>query len=459
VRKLLCPLDWRYCSEEMRKILSEEYRVEKMIEVEKALLEVLHEIGLVSKKCIEKIRSISLKDIGGLKKIQEIEKETKHDIMALVIAISEHLGECGNMVHFGATSNDIIDTSWALVIRDALGIIKKKTIMLLEELIRIIKEHKDTLMVGRTHAQHALPITFGFKIANHALEIALGLERLLECEKRVLVGKMSGAVGTMAAWLGKGIEIEKLVMEKLGLKPAEITTQVVSRDRHAELICEMSILASSIARLAEEIRNLQRPEIMEVAEGFSKGQVGSSTMPHKRNPIKSERICGLARIMRGLVIPALENIVLWHERDLTNSSSERIIITHAFGILDQILEDIIDVVKGLVVYPENMMRNLEVTRGANMAESIMIRLTLKGVPRNTAYRIVKELSMRSHVENRDLKDILLESDEIRRYLSEEEVEEALNPAKYLGNYRELIERAIKRINEILERAKSTLGES
>jgi len=452
VRKLLCPLDWRYCSSEMRKVLSEEYRVEKMIDVEKALFEALHDIGLVSDECVKRIREISLKNIGGLARIQEIERKIRHDVMALVVAISDALGECGGMVHFGATSNDIIDTAWALVMRDALRIIKRKTIELLRELLKLVDKYRDTIMVGRTHAQHAVPITFGFKLANHALEISLGLERILECEKRVIVGKMAGAVGTMAAWLGRGLEIERAVMKRLGLRPAEITTQVVSRDRHAELVCSMAILASSIARLAEEIRNLQRPEILEAAEGFSRGQVGSSTMPHKRNPIRAERICGLARVLRGLVIPALENIVLWHERDLTNSSSERIVITHAFGIMDQILEDAIDLIGGLVVYDENMLRNLRITKGMNMAESVMIRLTLKGAPRNVAHEIIRELSMKAYEEGLEFKEALVRDSRIRRYLSEEEIEEALDPRKYLGNYRELIERAKKRVLEIIKMA-------
>ncbi len=434
----------------MRDVLSEENRLRKMLEIEKALLEALHELGLVDEKCVNKAKEITLEDVGGVEKIQKIEKKIGHDIMALVKAFSDALGDCAQFVHFGATSNDIIDTAWALVVRDALKVIKRKLVKLIEKLLELAEKYEDIVMVGRTHGQHAVPITFGFKLMNHALEIALGLERLQECEKRVIVGKMAGAVGTMAAWRGKGLEIERAVMEKLGLKPVEISTQIVSRDRFAELICDLAIIASSIARFAEEVRNLQRPEILEVAEGFSeKRQVGSSTMPHKRNPIKAERICGLAKVMRGFVIPALENIILWHERDLTNSSSERIIITHSLAIMDQILEDALSLISGLVVYEENMKRNLKLTKGLNMAESIMIALTLKGMPRNEAHELIRRLSMKAYRENRPLKEVLIEEKRVLEFLSENEIEDLLNPEKYLGNYKELIERAKIRIKEII----------
>ena len=448
---MLCPIEWRYCSKEMRKVLSEENRISKMLEVEKVLLEALHEIGLVDKECVEKAKILTLEDLGGVNRIRQIEKEIGHEVMALVKVLSETLGRCGQFVHFGATSNDIIDTAWILVIKDALQVVKSKVGSLIEKLMSLAEKHEETIMVGRTHGQHALPITFGFKLINHALEIALGLERLRDCEKRVLVGKMSGAVGTMAAWRGKGLKIEEYVMKRLGLKRVEISTQVISRDRLAELICNLAILSSSIARFAEEIRNLQRPEILEVAEGFSEDkQVGSSTMPHKKNPIKAERICGLARVMRGLVIPALENIILWHERDLTNSSSERIIITHSLAIMDQILEDAISLVTGLVVYEENMKKNLEVTKGLNMSESIMVALTLKGMPRNEAHELVRRLSMKAYRENKSLKEVLVNNKKIREFLSESEIDDLLKPEKYLGNCKELMEKAKIRIKEILK---------
>jgi len=435
----------------MREVLSEENRICKMLEVEKALLEALHEIGLVEKDCVEKAKILTLEDLGGVNRIRQIEKEIGHEVMALVKVLSETLGSCGQFVHFGATSNDIIDTAWILVIKDALQVVKSKVGSLIEKLMSLAEKHEETIMVGRTHGQHALPITFGFKLINHALEIALGLERLRDCEKRVLVGKMSGAVGTMAAWRGKGLKIEEYVMKRLGLKRVEISTQVISRDRLAELICNLAILSSSIARFAEEIRNLQRPEILEVAEGFSEDkQVGSSTMPHKKNPIKAERICGLARVMRGLVIPALENIILWHERDLTNSSSERIIITHSLAIMDQILEDAISLVTGLVVYEENMKKNLEVTKGLNMSESIMVALTLKGMPRNEAHELVRRLSMKAYRENKSLKEVLVNNKKIREFLSESEIDDLLKPEKYLGNCKELMEKAKIRIKEILK---------
>ncbi|MEM0286463.1 MAG: adenylosuccinate lyase, partial [Candidatus Methanomethyliaceae archaeon] len=356
----ICPIDiGRYGSDEIKKIFDEENRLQKMLDVEATLVEVLAELGEIPKEGVDKIREKANVKIVTIEKVKLKEKKTHHDIMAMVEVLAEECGDYGKYVHWGATSYDIVDTAWAVIIKDALEIIEKKLRELRDILCNLALKYKNLIMVGRTHGQHAIPITFGFKLAIYAAEIGRSLERLKEMKKRVLVGKMSGAVGTMASFGEKGMEIEKKVMEKLGIKPAEISTQIVCRDRLAELICWAAILASSLDRMATEIRNLQRTEILEVAEGFDiKAQVGSSTMPHKQNPVDCEKVSGLAKVLRGFVITALENIPLWHERDLTNSSSERFIIPHTFIILDEMITTMNHVFTNIRVFPERMKKNL-----------------------------------------------------------------------------------------------------
>jgi adenylosuccinate lyase len=299
-------------------------------------------------------------------------------------------------------------------------------------------------MVGRTHGQHAIPITFGFKMAVYAAEAGRNLERLGDLEKRLIVGKMSGAVGTMASQGEKGLEIERLIMRKLGIRPAVITTQVVCRDRIAEFICWTAVTASSLDRISTEIRNLQRTEILEVAEGFEvKSQVGSSTMPQKQNPVDSERVSGLAKVIRGLVVPALENVPLWHERDLTDSSSERFIIPLTFIVLDEMLLTLVNVLKNLRIFPENMQRNLEVTKGAILTEAVMMALARKGMGRQRAHEVLRGISVRVFNEGIPLRDLLYKTPEVTAYLSRKEIDELTEPNKYLGRVRQLIDRAVR----------------
>ncbi len=427
---MICPFDWRYGSSEMRRIFDLGSRVQYMVRVELALLKALMKVGMIP-QC--EIREVHVKP----EEVAKVEKEIGHDIMALAIVLEEKLGECGKYVHLGATSYDIVDTAWALQIRDALNVTLKKLKIVIEELKSLTLKYKNLVMVGRTHGQWALPITLGFKIANYVYELSRSYERLIESGKRVVRLKLSGAVGTMAAWGHKGLEIERFVSEELGLEPHAITTQVAPRDGFAEIIANLAILASQLDRFAIEIRELSRPEIGEVIEGVGRGQVGSSTMPHKANPVTAERISSLAKYLRALPVTSFENIPLWHERDLSNSANERIIIPHAFLAIDEILESTIKLIKKLRVNEERIKRNLKEACKYNLAEALMVKLVLeKGMKRSDAHRIVME-------KIRDGKTI----EEIARELG-------VRPPtceEYLGETENLIERALRYAEEVTKR--------
>lgn len=436
----ICPLEFRYGSDEMKRIFSRNNMVKRMIDVELALAKALEEVGIVPRSRYSELSKCMYS--VNIESIDRYEQLVGHDVVALLSAINESCGDISRYVHYGATSNDIIDTTWALLIRDALSIIKNKLINIIKLLIALSRKYSDTLMVGRTHAQHALPITLGFKLANYVYEFSNSFCRLVSAESRVVKGKIAGAVGTMASYRGAGLEVESKVMELLGLRSHEITTQVVPRDSFAELISVFAILASQAERFGIEVRELMRPEINELAEGVE-GRVGSSTMPHKANPVECEKISGLSRVLRGLVITALENIPLWHERDLSNSSAERVLIPHAFILIDEILDTLHDVLGNLRVFPENMLRNLELSKGLIMSESLMLKLTDRGLSRHEAHRLVKELAHKALKSGKDLLSEALSDEMILKYLNPEELREALDFKKYLGNYRELIERSIK----------------
>ncbi len=379
--------------------------------------------------------------------MKEIEREIKHDVMALVRALAEVCGPSGAYVHLGATSSDILDTAMALQLGDALDLIEKRLNDLEAVLVEKTEQYKETIMMGRTHGQHALPITLGFKFAVWMRENARHIERLRECRKRALVGKMSGAVGTQAGLGPHAMRIQQLVMERLGVKQAQISTQIVQRDRYAELVCYLAIIASTLDKMAAEIRELQRPEIGEVSEPFErKRQVGSSTMPHKRNPITCERVSGLAKVMRSLVGPALENVPTWHERDLTQSSAERFIIPEACILTDYMLVLMTNVLKDLWMDEERMRRNLELTQGRTMSEAVMMALTRKGMDRQKAHELIRRLAIKSEVQKQLFKETLLKNDAVQRTLSEKEVEEALDPRNYLGT-------AIKQVDLAIQKTK------
>jgi adenylosuccinate lyase len=361
-----------------------------------------------------------------------------------VRALSEQCGESGAYVHLGATSYDIVDTANALQLKDAMVVIEKRLADFKGVLQKQAGAHKATVMIGRTHGQHALPITLGFKFAVWGYEVDRHLKRLGESKKRVLAGKVSGAVGTQAG-LGEHAEkIQALVMESLGLSAAEISTQIVQRDRYAELVCIYGMIASSLENFAAEIRELQRPEIAEVFESFeAKTQVGSSTMPHKQNPETCERVCGLARIVRSLVTPALENMVTWHERDLTQSSAERFILPESSILLDYILNLMCNIIANLRVDSERMRTNLLLTQGRAMSESVMMSLVKKGVNRQEAHEMLRKLTIKSAVEKKHFKRVLMGDKIVSNRLSEEEIDTALNSENYLGTAVKQAERFAK----------------
>lgn len=444
---LICPFTYRYGSVEMKKTLERSNILRKFIEVEAALMKALETIGIAPKECYKKVLG-TVSEIRP-EDVDELEKVIGHDIASLAILIAKHCNECGKYVHLGATSYDIVDTAWALIVRDALGIIKSRLRKIIEKTIELTIKHQDTVIVGRTHGQHALPITFGFKLANYIYELSRSYERLCELEKRVLRCKMSGAVGTMAAWGDKGLHVESMVSQVLQLEPHVIATQVAPRDGFAELISALAILASQMDRLALEVRELSRPEIAELDIACTK--VGSSTMPHKRNPIVAERISGLARIARALVTIALENIPLMHERDLTNSSSERFLIPHALLVIDQILIDTYNMLNALKINEEAMKKNLELNKGVIASECLMVKLVLKAnIPRHEAHTLLVNLSNKALNEKRSFKEVIFESN-IASLLTRKDIEECFNLNSYLGSYKQLIYRAINYARNVTKR--------
>jgi adenylosuccinate lyase len=430
----ILPIDTgRYGTPEMLCVFEEEARVQRLLDVEAALALAHAEVGNIPMKDAEKIAAKASTKYVKVERVKAIEKKIKHDIASLVRALAEVCGSSGAYVHLGATSYDIVDTANALQLKAAMEIIEKKLVGLKCILQKQAEQHKLTVMIGRTHGQHALPITLGFKFAVWGYEVSRHLDRLSDCKTRVLVGKMSGAVGTQASLAEHATHIQELVMKRLNLCAAEISTQIVQRDRYAEFASILAMIASSLENFATEIRELQRPEIGELFESFEKAhQVGSSTMPHKRNPETCERICGLARIVRSLSIPALENMVTWHERDLTQSSAERFIFPELCILTDYLLSLMSNIVVNLRVNEKRMLKNIDLTQGRAMSEAVMMALARKGVSRQKAHELLRQLTMKSEVEKRHFRDILLEDKLVSSKLSEKEIEGALNPKNYLG---------------------------
>ncbi|TSC74980.1 MAG: adenylosuccinate lyase [Parcubacteria group bacterium Gr01-1014_30] len=440
------PIDYRYGSPEMRKIFDEEVRLNLYLKVEAALTAALAELGKIPKEVAREIRKKANVRFVKLARVKVIERETKHDLMAVVKALTEVSGISGKYVHLAATSYDIVDTAQALQTKEALDVILTKGKKLLKSCLTLAKKHKDLIMVGRTHGQHALPITFGFKFANYADKIGNDLEALRQNQKNI-VGKFSGAVGTFAAQQVLGINgqtVEKKIMGKLGLKAADISTQVAPRENIARVVCDLAILAGTCEQIAKEIRNLQRTEIAEVSEPFGEKQVGSSAMPQKRNPVDAENVCGNCRVIRSCVGPALENIALEHERDLTNSAAERSLLPTIFVLMDDVLERMNKVVKGLKVFPENMKKNLELTKGAIMAEALTTELTKRGMVRQKAHDILRKSSHKALSKNIHLKEVLAKNKEVLKYLEKKELEKIMDYKKYTGLSTEKTEQIIKK---------------
>jgi len=432
----------------MLEIFQEEKWVQRMLDVEAALAWAHGEVGDIPREAAEKIVEMASTKHVQVSRIKEIEREIGHDVMALVKALAEVCGPSGAYVHLGATSYDIVDTARALQLRDAVDIILRKLDSLELILMKAAEKYKETIMIGRTHGQHALPITFGLKLAVWMREVSRHIERLNECKKRLIVGKMSGAVGTQAGLGPNALRVQELVMKRLGIKAAEVTTQIVQRDRHAELICILAMIGLTLDKMATEIRELQRTEIGEVYEPFRRErQVGSSTMPHKRNPELCERVCGLAKVLRSLVIPALENIPTWHERDLTQSSSERFIIPEACILTDYMLHLMIGIISGMEVDEDRMLKNLKLTRGLIMSEAVMLALVRKGMGRQEAHELMRKLAIKSRSEGTEFRKVLMEDETVRRFLTEKEIDSVLDPRRYLGTAVEQVEKAILKTME------------
>lgn len=441
----ILPIDTgRYGTPEMRRIFEEENRLQEMLEVEAALAWAHARVGDIPQEDAQRILDAVTTKQVKLGRVKEIESQIKHDVMAIVQSLSEAAGTSGAYVHLGATSSDILDTATALQLKEATGLLEQRMNHFEKTLLDQAELHKRTMMIGRTHGQHALPITLGFKLAVWTRENARHIQRLRQCRERLLVGKMSGAVGTQAGLGPNAIKIQELVMKRLGLKAADISTQIIQRDIHAELISFLALVASSLDKFATEIRELQRPEIGELAEPFERGrQVGSSTMPHKQNPEICERICGLAKVMHGLVVPALEDVPTWHERDLTQSSAERFIIPQACILLDYMLNLMNNVLAGLWVNEERMRKNIDLTQGRTMSEAVMIALVKKGMPRQEAHELLRTLTIQSKAK-KPFKKTLLENKIVQAKLSEKEIDRALNPSGYLGTAVGQVEIVVKK---------------
>lgn len=444
----ILPIDiGRYGSPEMRRIFDEENRLQRMLDVEAALAWAHGEVGNIPKKDAQTIIEKASTKYVKLERVKEIEDEIRHDVMALVRALAEVSGPSGAYVHFGATSSDMLDTATALQLKEAVNIIEERLNELQSVLISRAEQHKNSIMMGRSHGQHALPTTFGFKCAVWTREVSRSIGRLRDCRGRLLAGKMSGAVGTQAGLGPKALEIQELVMKRLGIPAADISTQIIQRDRYAELTCVLAILASTLDGIATEVRQLQRPELGEAFEAFEqKKQVGSSTMPHKRNPMISERICGLAKILRSLVLPALENVPTWHERDLTQSSCERFVIPEECILIDYMLILMIRVLKGLQVDEARMRTNMDLTQGRMMSEAVMLALAKKGMGRQTAHELTRELAIKSHNEQRPFTDVLADDSKVKKVLTPEEIDKVMDPRNYLGT-------ATKQIDNVIEKTR------
>jgi adenylosuccinate lyase len=441
---LVCPLDFRYGRKEMKALWTEEARLRYLLQVEAALAHAHAETGTIPKAAAQAIQKVA--DSGKVKpeRVKEIEAEIKHDLMAVVKAMSEVAGpEHGKHIHLGATSYDTIDTANSLQFRDAIALVRQGLRRLLKSLSRLADEHRATPMLGRTHGQAAVPITFGLKMAVYASEVGRHLERLAEVEKRIAVGMMSGATGSMAAFRGKGMKVQDAVCKRLGLKPVTASTQIIQRDRYIELFSLLANIATSLEKFSTEVRTLQRTEIGEVAEGFdAKKQVGSSTMPNKQNPITSEQVSGLARLVRSMVLPVWENAVQWNERDLANSAPERFLHPHAFILLDHIVHQMAKVFEELRVFPDRMAENLERAQGLMMAESVMIALTEKGIGRQDAHEMAREASMDAIARRVHYRDALAKHKHIARHLGKKGIADATDPSKYTGEVDAIVDKVL-----------------
>jgi adenylosuccinate lyase len=414
----------RYSLPGMRSVWTEQRKLEIWLEIETLACEAMAELGTIPKEDAATIRAKGSFDINA---VREIEKRTNHDVIAFIEDVASRVGPAARWIHQGLTSSDLLDTTLAVQMLESSDILEKDLLALREAVGVRAKEFKFTPMIGRSHGIHAEPISFGLKMALMYDEFTRSLERLREMRERIRVGKISGAVGTHAHL---DPEVERIVCERLNLKPAALSTQILQRDRHAEFMTNLALIASSIDRWATEFRHLQRTEVLEVEEYFSEGQKGSSAMPHKRNPITGERLSGLARVIRGNAMAALENVALWHERDISHSSVERIILPDSCTLLDYMLVTLTKLVSKLIVYPENMRRNMELTGGLYASQSALLMLTEKGMERKDAYEAVQRAAMKTWKDKGGLAKNLAEEPTVSAHLSAKEIEDACAPDRH-----------------------------
>ena len=425
----------RYTLPEMGEIWTDTYKLKTWLEVEIAVCQAQAELGYIPSEAVEEIKAKANFDP---QRVLEIEAEVRHDVIAFLTNVNEYVGDAGRYIHLGLTSSDVLDTGLALQMVASLNLILEK----LEELTQAIRyqaqQHRYTVMVGRSHGIHAEPITFGFKLAGWLAEVLRNRDRLVRLRKDIAVGKISGAVGTYA---NVDPQVEAIACQQLGLEPDTASTQVISRDRHAEYVQQLALLGASIERFAVEIRNLQRTDVLEVEEFFSKKQKGSSAMPHKRNPIRSERLTGMARIIRGNAVAALENVALWHERDISHSSVERVILPDSCILIHFMLREITGLVKNLLVYPENMKRNMNVYGGVIFSQKVLLTLVEKGMNRESAYEVVQSCAHKAwNTQNGDFRKLIEADSTINQMLSSEEIAACFDPERHLKNLDEIYQR-------------------
>jgi adenylosuccinate lyase len=420
----------------MGSIWTDENRYRKWLEVEIAVCEAWHELGRIPGEALAEIKE---KANFSVERIEEIEKTVKHDLIAFLTSVAEYIGPLSRYVHLGLTSYDVVDTAFSLLIKESL----EEILVQFEALKGVLREqalkHKKTVMIGRTHGVHAEPITFGFKLLVWYEETKRNILRIKQARETISYGRIAGAVGTFGHLDPR---VEEIALRKLGLKPAPVSTQILQRDRHAEVLATLAIAASSLDKFATEIRHLQKTEVLEVEEPFTRGQKGSSAMPHKRNPVRTERISGLARLARSNLQAALENIPLWHERDISHSSVERVIFPDTFILVDFLLAETINIIQNWHVYPEKMKKNLELTRGLIFSQRVLLVLTDKGLSREKAYQLVQRNSLKAWEEHHDLLPLLLADDEVTAVLSPEEIKNCFTLEPFLSQIDYIYERVL-----------------
>ncbi|NMC64526.1 MAG: adenylosuccinate lyase [Acidobacteria bacterium] len=415
----------RYTLPEMGAIWSEDNKYRKWLEVEIAVCEAWARLGQIPQKSLNNIKK---KANFEVKRIEEIEKVVKHDVIAFLTSVAEYVGEDSRFIHMGLTSYDVVDTALSLLMVESLDLVEKNVLDLRKVVKKMALKYKMTPCIGRTHGVHAEPITFGFKILVWYEELNRHLERIKQARKVMSVGRISGSVGT---YIHLDPRVEKYALKSLGLEPAKVSTQVLQRDRHAEVMGVLALITASLEKFALEIRHLQKTEVLEVEEPFTKGQKGSSSMPHKRNPVRCERVAGLARVVRANLQVALENIPLWHERDISHSSAERIIFPDSFTMTDYLLKEMIDVIANWQVYPKRMLQNIKATRGLIFSQVVLLALIRKGLTREEAYKLVQTNSLKAWHENLSFMELLKADPGITRYMNDREIEDCFSLEPFL----------------------------